>query len=59
MVEQKELKIRLHSLWSFLEEEGLYTRADTVELVENYIHELESENHKLKIALGLYERDED
>lgn len=57
MVDPKELKNRLKTLWGLLEEEGFYTKANTVELVENYIQEIESENIKLKIALDLYERE--
>jgi len=37
-----DLAKRLYNLWHMLEEEGLYTKANTVTLAEDRIEELES-----------------
>jgi hypothetical protein len=42
-----------------LEEEGFYTKANTVMLAKNRIEELEAENEKLRKALDVYQRERD
>lgn len=45
-----DLAKRLDNLWSMLEEEGFYTKANTVTLSKSHIEELEDELHLMKTA---------
>ena len=54
-----DLARRLDVCWAMLEEEGFYTKANTVSLAKTRIEELEDENQKLRKALKLYQRERD
>lgn len=54
-----DLMHRLDTCWSMLEEEGFYTKANTVMLAKNRIEELEAENEKLLKAIDVYQRERD
>lgn len=49
-----DLKDRLDSLWAMLEEEGFYTKANTVVSAKNRIEELESNLAKALECLKFY-----
>lgn len=52
-----DLAKRLDVCWTMLEEEGFYTKANSVSLAKTRIEELEDENQKLRKALEVYERE--
>lgn len=45
-----DLTLRLHNLWVMLEEEGYYTKANTVELAKSRIEGLEAKLAKVTAA---------
>ena len=52
-----DLTLRLHNLWAMLEEEGYYTKANTVELAINRIEGLEAKLAEYNLLWQAYELD--